>query len=221
VSELEEIPANKPNSGLASAWIAPRRSPVRVRLAPLAESLQIRVSGKLGLGRRRPSTLVFGPISGPVAPRTVRSSSRCIAISCGFEGRTRLSRGDSVEHFLSARVFEPGAAPFKRRDLYEVQRAALFLETVLLSARPNGPKEGVLVAGASPRARARAAGGIARDARVARGLTRARPRPGRPWARRAATCRSRGRSGTDQGGRAGLARLGPPALLCRAAAFDL
>jgi hypothetical protein len=29
-----EHPANKPNSGVASAWIAPRRSPVRVRLAP-------------------------------------------------------------------------------------------------------------------------------------------------------------------------------------------
>ncbi len=35
-----EIPGNKRNSGLASAWIAPRRSPVRVRLAPLGESLQ-------------------------------------------------------------------------------------------------------------------------------------------------------------------------------------
>ena len=31
---LRENPANKPNSGLAHAWIAPRRSPVRVRLAP-------------------------------------------------------------------------------------------------------------------------------------------------------------------------------------------
>jgi hypothetical protein len=27
-------PVNKPNSGLGVAWIAPRRSPVRVRLAP-------------------------------------------------------------------------------------------------------------------------------------------------------------------------------------------
>jgi putative transposase len=35
---------------------------------------------------------------------------------------------------------------FKRRDLYEVQVAALFLDAVFLSVRPNGPKEGVLVA---------------------------------------------------------------------------
>ena len=37
--QRREIPANKTNSVLASAWIAPRRSPVRVRLAPSRESL--------------------------------------------------------------------------------------------------------------------------------------------------------------------------------------
>jgi transposase-like protein len=35
---------------------------------------------------------------------------------------------------------------FKRRDLYEVQVAALFLDAIFLSVRPDGPKEGVLVA---------------------------------------------------------------------------
>jgi putative transposase len=35
---------------------------------------------------------------------------------------------------------------FKRRDLYDVQLAALFLDAVFLCVRPNGPKEGVLVA---------------------------------------------------------------------------
>jgi putative transposase len=35
---------------------------------------------------------------------------------------------------------------FKRRDLYDVQVAALFLDAVFLSVRPAGPKEGVLVA---------------------------------------------------------------------------
>jgi transposase-like protein len=34
---------------------------------------------------------------------------------------------------------------FKRRDLYDVQVAALFLDAVFLSVRPDGPKEGVLV----------------------------------------------------------------------------
>jgi transposase-like protein len=35
---------------------------------------------------------------------------------------------------------------FKRRDLYEVRLAALFCDAVFLSVRPDGPKEGVLVA---------------------------------------------------------------------------
>jgi putative transposase len=35
---------------------------------------------------------------------------------------------------------------FKRRDLYDVKVAALFLDAVFLSVRPEGPKEGVLVA---------------------------------------------------------------------------
>jgi putative transposase len=35
---------------------------------------------------------------------------------------------------------------FKRRDLYDIQLAALFLDAVFLAVRPEGPKEGVLVA---------------------------------------------------------------------------
>jgi putative transposase len=35
---------------------------------------------------------------------------------------------------------------FKRRDLYDIQLAALFLDAVFLPVRPDGPKEGVLVA---------------------------------------------------------------------------
>jgi putative transposase len=35
---------------------------------------------------------------------------------------------------------------FKRRDLYEIRVAALFLDAVFLSVRPDGPNEGVLVA---------------------------------------------------------------------------
>jgi putative transposase len=37
-------------------------------------------------------------------------------------------------------------AQFKRRDLYDVQVAALFCDAVFLAVRPEGPKEGVLVA---------------------------------------------------------------------------
>jgi transposase-like protein len=35
---------------------------------------------------------------------------------------------------------------FQRRDLYDIHLAALFLDAVFLSVRPDGPKEGVLVA---------------------------------------------------------------------------
>jgi putative transposase len=35
---------------------------------------------------------------------------------------------------------------FKRRDLYQVQVAALFLDAIFLPVRPDGPEEGVLVA---------------------------------------------------------------------------
>ena len=40
---------------------------------------------------------------------------------------------------------------FKRRDLYDVDLAALFLDAVFLSVRPNGPKEACWSPGASPR----------------------------------------------------------------------
>ena len=65
---------------------------------------------------------------------------------------------------------------FKRRDLYDIGVAALFLDATYLAVRYEGPKEGVLVArGLHRRRRARAAVGDARDARSARGLARARP----------------------------------------------
>jgi transposase-like protein len=37
-------------------------------------------------------------------------------------------------------------AAFQRRDLYDIHLAALFLDATFLAVRPNGPKEGVLVA---------------------------------------------------------------------------
>src|SRR3712207_4883947 len=35
---------------------------------------------------------------------------------------------------------------FKRRDLYEIRLVALFLDATFIAVRPDGPKEGVLVA---------------------------------------------------------------------------
>jgi hypothetical protein len=42
-------------------------------------------------------------------------------------------------------------AAFKRRDLYEVRLAALFLDAVFLCVRPDGPKEASWSPGGSPK----------------------------------------------------------------------
>ena len=60
------------------------------------------------------------------------------------EGRARkaLEVDSSADLLRAGWRFEQ----FKRRDLYEVRLAALFLDAVFLSVRPEGPEEGVLVA---------------------------------------------------------------------------
>jgi putative transposase len=70
-------------------------------------------------------------------------SMRDIESLCEQAGLGRLSKTTASRICSELRErFEQ----FKRRDLYEVQLAALFLDAVFLSVRPNGPKEGVLVA---------------------------------------------------------------------------
>ena len=60
------------------------------------------------------------------------------------EGRAREAlKDDRLAHLHRA---QGALEQFKRRDLYQVQLAALFLDAVFLPVRPNGPKEGVLVA---------------------------------------------------------------------------
>jgi putative transposase len=70
-------------------------------------------------------------------------SMRDIESLCEKAGLGRLSKTTASRICTELRErFEQ----FKRRDLYEIQLAALFLDAVFLSVRPNGPKEGVLVA---------------------------------------------------------------------------
>jgi putative transposase len=70
-------------------------------------------------------------------------SMRDIESLCEKAGLGKLSKSTAQRICTELRErFEQ----FKRRDLYEVGLAALFLDAVFLSVRPDGPKEGVLVA---------------------------------------------------------------------------
>src|SRR5215216_6711854 len=60
--------------------------------------------------------------------------------------RTEPLRAMVIGAFVRGLSLRERFEQFKRRDLYEVQLAALFLDAVFLPVRPNGPREGVLVA---------------------------------------------------------------------------
>jgi putative transposase len=70
-------------------------------------------------------------------------SMRDIESLCEQAGLGKLSKATASRICTELRErFEQ----FKRRDLYDIQVAALFLDAIFLSVRPDGPKEGVLVA---------------------------------------------------------------------------
>jgi putative transposase len=70
-------------------------------------------------------------------------SMRDIESLCEKAGLGKLSK--TTAQRICTELRERFAA-FQRRDLYDVQVAALFLDAVFLPVRPDGPKEGVLVA---------------------------------------------------------------------------
>jgi putative transposase len=70
-------------------------------------------------------------------------SMRDIESLCDKAGLGKLSRSTAQRIGTERRE---RSEQCKRRDLCEVQLAALFLDAVFPSVRPNGPKEGVLVA---------------------------------------------------------------------------
>jgi putative transposase len=160
------------------------------------------------------STKLLGtqPLEAMVVGAFVRGlSMRDVESLCEEAGLGKLSKSTASRICCELRErFEQ----FKRRDLYEIKLVALFLDAIFLNVRPKGPKEGVLCAWGFTESGDRVLiGRLARDARVARGLARPRTRPDRtrPWG--ADADRRRRRPRPDQGGRAVLAGLGPPALL--------
>jgi hypothetical protein len=70
-------------------------------------------------------------------------SMRDVESLCDKAGLGKLSK--STAQRICSELKERFEA-FRRRDLYDVRLAALFLDAVFLSVRPDGPKEGVLVA---------------------------------------------------------------------------
>ena len=84
------------------------------------------------------------PLKAMVIGAFVRGlSMRDIESLCEKAGLGKLSK--STASRICSELRERFEA-FKRRDLYGVRLAALFLDAVFLSVRPDGPKEGVLVA---------------------------------------------------------------------------
>jgi putative transposase len=70
-------------------------------------------------------------------------SMRDVESLCDQAGLGKLSKSTAARICQELRErFEQ----FKRRDLYDIRVAALFLDAIFLSVRPDGPKEGVLVA---------------------------------------------------------------------------
>src|ERR687887_1862233 len=70
-------------------------------------------------------------------------SMRDVESLCEKAGLGKLSKSTAS---LICQELRERFEQFRRRDLYDIRLAALFLDAVFLSVRPNGPKEGVLVA---------------------------------------------------------------------------
>jgi putative transposase len=93
---------------------------------------------------RTPKLLRTEPLKALVIGAFVRGlSMRDVESLCERAGLGRLSRS------TASRICEElrdRYEQFKRRDLYEIRLVALFLDATFIAVRPDGPKEGVLVA---------------------------------------------------------------------------
>jgi putative transposase len=84
------------------------------------------------------------PLKAMVIGAFVRGlSMRDVESLCEQAGLGKLSKSTAAR---ICRELRERFEAFRRRDLYDIQIAALFLDATFLSVRPDGPKEGVLVA---------------------------------------------------------------------------
>ena len=93
---------------------------------------------------RTPKLLRTEPLKALVIGAFVRGlSMRDVESLCEQAGLGKLSK--STASRICEELHERFEA-FKRRDLYDIQLVALFLDATFIAVRPDGPKEGVLVA---------------------------------------------------------------------------
>ena len=93
---------------------------------------------------RTPKLLRTEPLKALVVGAFVRGlSMRDVESLCEQAGLGKLSK--SAASRMCEELKERFEA-FKRRDLYEIRLVALFLDATFIAVRPDGPKEGVLVA---------------------------------------------------------------------------
>src|SRR5919108_236236 len=84
------------------------------------------------------------PLKAMVIGAFVRGlSMRDVESLCDQAGLGKLSKSTAAR---ICRELRERFEAFRRRDLYDIRIAALFLDATFLSVRPDGPKEGVLVA---------------------------------------------------------------------------
>src|SRR5438067_5663768 len=93
---------------------------------------------------RTPKLLRTEPLKALVIGAFVRGlSMRDVESLCEQAGLGKLSRSTASR---MCEELKERFERFRRRDLYEIRLVALFLDATFIAVRPNGPKEGVLVA---------------------------------------------------------------------------
>jgi transposase-like protein len=93
---------------------------------------------------RTPKLLRTEPLKALVIGAFVRGlSMRDVEDLCENAGLGKLSKSTASR---MCEELKERFETFKRRDLYEVRLVALFLDATFIAVRPDGPKEGVLVA---------------------------------------------------------------------------
>ena len=162
---------------------------------------------------RTPKLLRTEPLKALVIGAFVRGlSMRDVESLCEEAGLGKLSKSTASR---MCEELKERFERFRRRDLYEIRLVALFLDATFIAVqtgRAEGGRPGRV--GVHRGRRTGAVGGELGDARVLRGLADPRPRSDQPRAGSADADRRRRRPRPDQGDRAVLAGVRPPAVLC-------